>query len=114
MDKMISKRICQARKAKQLTQEDLSDLSGLSVSAISHIETGRNSTSLKTLKHLCDILDVSLNYILYDILSEQQTSSQSPVVSDIVALTTQLDESQQQFVLDLIKVCISHLSPDSL
>ncbi len=93
MDKMIGKRICQARKAKQLTQEDLSDLSGLSVSAISRIETGSNSTSLKTLKHLCDILGVSLNYLLYDLLSEHQASPQSPVVSDIIALTAPLNES---------------------
>lgn len=114
MDKMIGKRICQARKAKQLTQEDLSDLSGLSVSAISRIETGNNSTSLKTLKRLCDILDVSLNYLLYDLLSEQQTSLLSPVVSDIVALTKPLDESQQQFILDFIKVYISHSRLDSL
>lgn len=108
MDKMIGKRICQARKAKQLTQEDLSDLSGLSVSAISRIETGSNSTSLKTLQRLCDILDVSLNYLLYDLLSQQQLPLQNPVVSDIVALTERLDESQQQFILDFIKIYISH------
>lgn len=114
MDKMIGKRICQARKAKQLTQEDLSDLSGLSVSAISRIETGRNSTSLKTLVQLSDILDVSLNYLLYDLLSEQQTSFQNPVVSDIVALTRQMDESQQQFILDFMKMYLSHSRLDSL
>lgn len=57
MDKMIGKRICQARKAKQLT---------------------------------------------------------SPVFSDIVALARQMDESQQQFVLDFIKMYLSHFKPDSL
>ena len=114
MDKMIGKRICQARKAKQLTQEDLSDLSGLSVSAISRIETGRNSTSLKTLVQLSDILDVSLNYLPYDLLSEQQTSFQNLVISDIVALTRQMDESQQQFILDFMKMYLSHSRLDSL
>ena len=106
MDRLIGKRICQARIAKHLTQEELSYLSGLSVSAISRIETGRNSTSLKTLNHLCDVLDVTLNYLLYDLLSEQQASLQNPVVSDIVALSEQLDESQQQYILDFIKVYI--------
>lgn len=114
MDKMIGKRICQARKTKQLTQEDLSDLSGLSVSAISRIETGRNSTSLKTLVQLCNVLDVSLNYLLYDLLSEQQTPLLNPVVSDIVALTKQMDESQQQFILDFMKMYLSHSKSDSL
>ncbi len=114
MDKMIGKRISQARKTKQLTQEDLSELSGLSVSAISRIETGSNSTSLKTLYRLCDILGVSLTYMLYDLLSEQQAPVQSPIVSDIVALTEQLDESQQQFILDFVKIYISHSGSDSL
>lgn len=80
MDKMIGKRIAQARKAKQLSQEKLAELSELSVSAISRIETGHNSTSLKTLKKLCSILDVSLGYLLYDLLPEQQ-QLQSPVVA---------------------------------
>lgn len=109
MDKKIGKRICQARRAKHLTQEDLSELSGLSVSAISRIETGSNSTSLKTLEHLSNILDVPLNYLLYDLLSDQQTSIQSPVVSDIITLTEQMDESHQQFLLDFVKIYLSYV-----
>lgn len=103
MDIFIGKRICQARKAKLLTQEDLAELSGLSVSAISRIETGRNSTSLKTLSHLCSILDVSLNYLLYDVLTDQP-ATQNPVAIDILAMLEQMDEKQQQFVLDFIKL----------
>lgn len=106
MDAFIGKRICQARKAKSLTQEDLAELSGLSVSAISRIETGRNSTSLKTLSHLCDILDVSLNYLLYDVLTEQP-AVQNPVAVDILALLKEMDENQQQFVLDFVKLFVN-------
>lgn len=109
MDALIGKRICQARKAKHLTQEKLSELSGLSVSAISRIETGRNSTSLKTLKHLCDVLDVTLNYMLYDVLPQQALSSGS-VSSDIMALLDQLDESQQNYILEMIRLYIAHLN----
>ncbi len=103
MDAFIGKRICQARKAKSLTQEDLAELSGLSVSAISRIETGRNSTSLKTLAHLCSVLDVTLNYLLYDVLAEQPVS-QNPVVMDILSMLEPMDEKQQQFILDFIKL----------
>lgn len=103
MDALIGKRICQARKAKHLTQEDLAELSGLSVSAISRLETGHNSTSLKTLAHLCNILDVPLNYLLYDVLSEQ-SSAQNPIVTDILAMLERMDERQQQFVLDFVKL----------
>ena len=111
MDEHIGKRICQARKAKHLTQETLAELSGLSVSAISRIETGRNSTSLKTLNHLSKILGVTLDYILNDILPEQSTS-QKPVISDIVTVLEQLDESQQELILEIIEVYARHLFTD--
>lgn len=107
MEALIGKRISQARKAKHLTQEALSELSGLSVSAISRIETGRNSTSLNTLEHLCDVLDVTLNYLLYDILPEQRPS-RNPVVSDIMVILDQLDEPQQQFILEFIELYVRH------
>ncbi|NBK91706.1 XRE family transcriptional regulator [bacterium 1XD21-13] len=109
MDALIGKRICQARKAKFLTQEDLSELSGLSVSAFSRIETGRNSTSLKTLAHLCGVLDVTLNYLLYDILAEQPIV-QNPVVMDVLSMLEPMDEKQQQFILDFIKLYISSVT----
>ena len=48
MENSIGKRLSQARKAKKLTQEQLSELIGVSVSEISRIETGRNSTTIDT------------------------------------------------------------------
>lgn len=111
MDEYIGRRICQARKAKHITQETLAELSGLSVSAISRIETGRSSTSLKTLKRLSNILGVTLDYLLYDILPEQ-SPSQNPTISDIVTVLERLDESQQELILELIQVYARHLFTD--
>ena len=64
MDKLIGNRISQARNLRNLTQENLSELTGLSVSAISRIETGHNSTSLKTLSKICNVLDITLGQLL--------------------------------------------------
>lgn len=103
MDKQIGSRISQARKIKQLTQENLAELSGMSVSAISRIETGKNSTSLRTLYKFCDILDVSLDYFLYDLLPVQ-AEIQDPAILDIVSILNRFDETEKHFVLDILNL----------
>lgn len=106
MDKLIGNRISQARNLRNLTQENLSELTGLSVSAISRIETGHNSTSLKTLSKICNVLDISLDYILYDILSGE-TKTTDPTISDIILLLDSLTEEQKVFVRDVLNLYIS-------
>lgn len=106
MDKLIGNRISQARKAKQLTQENLAELTGLSVSAISRIETGKNSTSLKTLCKFCDALNIGLDYLLYDIFP-YNTAFQDPIITDIITLLNKLNDSQKQFVLDILSLYVA-------
>lgn len=106
MDKLIGNRISQARNLRNLTQENLSELTGLSVSAISRIETGHNSTSLKTLSKICDVLDINLDYILYDILSSD-TKITDPTVSDIIMLLNPLTDEQKIFIRDVLNLYIS-------
>lgn len=103
MDKLIGSRISQARKMKQLTQEDLAELSGMSVSAISRIETGKNSTSLKTLYKFCNILDVGLDYFLYDLLPASSTV-RDPIILDIISILDKFDEPEKGFVLDTLNL----------
>ena len=106
MDKLIGKRISQARNFRNLTQENLSELTGLSVSAISRIETGHNSTSLKTLHKICDAMDISMDYILYDILSNNANEKKysDPTTKDILFLLETLTEEQRFFVRDVINL----------
>ena len=106
MDKLIGNRISQARKAKHLTQENLAEITGLSVSAISRIETGKNSTSLKTLCKFCDALNIGLDYLLYDILPYNFTEY-DPLTIDIISLLNNLDNSQKQIILDVLTLYVS-------
>lgn len=106
MDKLIGKRISQARNSRNLTQEDLAELSGLSVSSISRIETGYTSTSLKTLYKICNILDVGLDCIFYDILPNRKNIS-DPIISDILALPENMS-NEQKFMYETLLNDISH------
>lgn len=66
MENYIGKRLSQARKANNLTQEQFSELTGISVSEISRIETGRNSTTIDTLLKFSEVLKIGLDDLLYD------------------------------------------------
>ncbi len=66
----IGNRIRSARIALGLSQEQLAEKCNLSTSFIGHIERGSRKMSLETLVALCDILNVSADYLLLDSLPE--------------------------------------------
>lgn len=64
-DKALSgKRIQEARKKKHLTQDQLSEQLGITEKALSEIERGKSGMRVRTLMALCEILEVSPNYLL--------------------------------------------------
>ena len=61
---VIGERIKEARRSKNLTQEELSEKMDLSVAFLSRVERGSSHINLKRLNQICDILEVSEGYIL--------------------------------------------------
>ncbi|MBR4972169.1 MAG: helix-turn-helix transcriptional regulator [Oscillospiraceae bacterium] len=62
----FSEKIIQARKAKALTQEDLSEAVGVSRQAVSKWETGEANPDLDKLVAICKVLDLSMDYLCLD------------------------------------------------
>ena len=63
---LIGNRIKTARKAKGLSQSELSELIDKSVGYMSYIETGSNKPSLETLIQIANALDVTIDELLSD------------------------------------------------
>lgn len=103
----IGKRLSDARKAKNLTQETFSELTGISVSQISRIETGKASTSIDTLVIFCEKLDIGLDYLLYDYFPPD-TKIQDPTIQQIITLIEPMKERDLTFLLEYIKLYIAH------
>lgn len=61
---LIGQRIKAARKRKRYTQEYVSAKANIGVKFLSQIECGKAGLSVQTLISLCNILEVSPNYIL--------------------------------------------------
>ena len=61
---IIGKRLKDARKKKNLTQEQLVEKLGVSIAYLSKIETGKIHINLERLSQICEILDVTEGEIL--------------------------------------------------
>ena len=62
----LGARIRKARKSKKLTQEQLGEFCSLSAAHIGHIERGTRIPSLETLFRISNILQVSLDWLVFD------------------------------------------------
>lgn len=64
MKLLFAKRLRELRKEKGLSQVELGEHLGYGYTAISSYETGRNEPSYSDLIRICEMLDVSADYIL--------------------------------------------------
>lgn len=71
-------------------------------------DTGRTAPSLEVLCLLCDKLEVGLEYLLSDFLSESN-AEQNPTMHRILDTLNHMDVEDQKFILDYILLYQSHL-----
>jgi len=62
----MGKRIKEERVKNKITQEHLAEMAGLSSHHISHIETGTTKPSIESLINICNSLNVTPDYVLFD------------------------------------------------
>lgn len=76
---LIGNRIKAARKAKGLSQSELSELINRSVGYMSYIETGSKKPSLETLIQIANALDVTIDELLSDNLAAASPVSNTQI-----------------------------------
>ena len=74
----FANRLIAARKAKELSQEDLAEALGLSRQAVSKWETGESKPDLDNLIGLCKQLELSMEYLCFGAAPKAETSDQIP------------------------------------
>ena len=68
--KAFGHRLRECRRARNLTQEELSELIGVSFQHIGMLERGKRSPSMEMLISLCYVLDCTCDSLLTDSLPE--------------------------------------------
>jgi transcriptional regulator with XRE-family HTH domain len=101
--KEIGKRIQNRRKQQGYTQEQLADLMNVSIQMVSNLERGNKAIRIDNLIHLCQILNVSTDYIL--------TGKETP--DDLGVLTSRiakLSYKDQRMIDMLVSYCLTEKS----
>lgn len=68
----IGERIAYTRKLHGFTQEKLAELSDISIQFLSDIENNKKNMTVTTLKHIAESLNVTTDYIIYGIETENR------------------------------------------
>ena len=68
---LLGQRIRHYRHAKKLTQEQLAERVDISPSFLGHIERGSRIASLETVMKFCEVLDVTPNKLLSNVLQPE-------------------------------------------
>ncbi len=95
----MGKRIYERRKSLGMTQEQLADKMNVSIQTISYTEQGAKSLRPENLVKLCDILNVTADYILTGKTIDNESAS-------ITEKLSHLSAQELVFVEMIINSCI--------
>lgn len=100
---IIGERLKKARIAKKLTQEQLAEEMDVSVAFLSRAERGNVKVNLSRLNQICDILDVSLAYVLTGTGSNEENY----LIEDFSNLLKNCPPEKIKLIYDIAKVIIN-------
>lgn len=119
----VGKRIKNRRLELNLTQSDIKQKTGISTGNLSDIERGRSAPSASALCELSDVLECSVDYILFGRSRNTDNSKLSdireqltPVQELVLSSLLELDPIDQEEILDIIEMKIrrkKHLARSS-
>lgn len=96
----IGSRIKAARENKKITQEELAALLDMSTTHISVIERGVKPPKLETFIRIANVLGVSSDYLLMDIIDNPA----DVVAGELSELISKLSQKEKEKALTIIRV----------
>lgn len=99
--KEIGNRIQQARNEKGYTQEYVAEQVDKSIDILRSIENGRSVGSVETLLNICNVLEITLDYIFVNLLNKKGEILDNKLYENFQELTLEQKE--------LLSVMIEHM-----
>ena len=90
----IGHKIRHSRLSPPYSQEQLAELTGISPAFLGHIARGTRAMSLETLVSICSVLNISIDYLLLDEISE----TDSEITALISEVKSKGDVQYRKFV----------------
>lgn len=82
----VARRVCEVRKARGLTQEELAAKADVSPTHISVLERGVKLPNLDTFIAIANALDISADYLLQDVVNRSEESQVNELTSRLMEL----------------------------
>ena len=103
--KEMGRRVRKRREAKTLSREELAEQLGVSPQFVADIEYGNKGVSIKRLYMLCQILDVTADYILAgNVYSKDEDERAVKVCEEIMGLLQRCDARQLQGIREIAEI----------
>lgn len=100
--KGLGRRINEVRKERGLTAEKLSEICSINATYLRQIEGGKKIPSLPVFIDICNALKISPDYLLRDVLAENEASS----ISELEALWENASPGRQALVSAMIQAAL--------
>lgn len=97
---IFSQRLRDARERRGLSQGGLAGLAGLQAAAVSHFETGTRKPSFDNLRRLADALEITTDYLLGRVDSDQALAGADAVHRHF----DQLTHEDRKFAEEMIRL----------
>ena len=91
----IGQRISERRKELHLTQEKLAEQMDVSIQMISNLELGKKAIRPENLVKVCNVLEVSADYILTGMRSDHE-------IMELTEKIARLPEERQKIIVALV------------
>lgn len=103
--KEMGRRVRSRREAKELSRETLAEKLSVSPQFIADIEYGNKGISIKRLYLLCQVLDVTADYILAgNVYSKDEDEEAMHVCEQIMGLLQRCDTKQLQGIREIAEI----------
>ena len=103
--KALGVRVCEQRKKKGWTQEQLAEFAGFTPTYISNIEDGLSKPRLSTLVQLANLLDTTVDGLLYDSLPVL-TDQYDKEIKDLIAGCSR---KEREFIVGLVRYAVENM-----
>ena len=110
--KEMGRRVRNRREAMNMSREDLAEKLGVSTQFVADIEYGNKGVSIRKLYLLCQILDVTADYVLAgNVYSRDEDEEAVKVCEEIMGLLQRCDARQLKGIREIAKIYADGVSP---
>lgn len=108
----VGERIRARRMQIGMSQDELAERIDRATKYCSDIERGICGMSVETMLAIADILDMTLDYMMFGTASEEELARQAHDEQVLIHILSKCTERQRNYAIELLKLYIASMTPE--